>query len=295
MEKNVLSLFDGISGLQVALKKSKIDINQYYASEIDQSAISITQHHFPNTIQLGSVSDINTKKLPPIWLLSAGSPCQNFSIAGNKKGMVDAYDTEITSLGQYLKLKKNNHKFHGQSYLFWEFIRIFKETKPKYFLLENVRMTDKWKTIISKELNCTPILINSSDFSIQNRSRLYWTNIPFKPYTKKNVLVSDVIPNGITGFGYRGVYDKKQKKYVKVGTKRKDNKLNCITTSKGTTAKILLNNNTIRDITIKEAEQAQTLPINYTKVKNISDTQRWHAIGNGWTIDVIKHLLKNLK
>ena len=202
MKKNVLSLFDGISGCQLALKKAKIEIDQYYASEINESGMTITQHRFPNTIQLGDVSKIKANKLPKIWLLSAGSPCQDFSIAGSRKGMVTIEDEEITSLPQYLKLKKKGHVFRGQSHLFWEFIRLYHELNPKYFFLENVRMTDKWKYIISRELGCLPILINSSDYSIQNRERYYWTNIPLKrKFQKKNISLNNVIPNAVGGYG----------------------------------------------------------------------------------------------
>ena len=158
MKKNVLSLFDGISGCQLALKKAKIEIDQYYASEVNEGSMTITQHRFPNTIQLGDVTKIDAKKLPKIFLLTAGSPCQNFSLAGNRKGMVTVNEEEITSLPQYLKLKEQGHVFEGESYLFWEFIRLLRELKPKYYLLENVRMTDKWKYIISRELNSYPIL-----------------------------------------------------------------------------------------------------------------------------------------
>ena len=300
MKKNVLSLFDGISGLQLALKKSKIDINQYYASEINQSAINVTQHHFPNTIQLGDVSKINSTNIPKIWLLSAGSPCQDLSIAGKRRGM-STINQEIISYSQYLKMKSKGHQFQGQSYLFWEFIRLYNELKPKYFFLENVRMTDKWKNIISRELNCQPILINSSDHSIQNRERYYWTNIPNVSIPKnKSILLSNVIPNAIAGYGIRGTNKGNLNpdgsiKWEQNGTTRQDFKANCITTKKSSTSKVKLNDGSIRSVTVSEAETLQNLPKNYTKVKGVSEVDRWHAIGNGWTINVVSHLLKGLK
>lgn len=296
---NVLSLFDGLSGAQLALNKLGLDF-KYFASEIDETAMTITQHRFPKTKQLGDVSKIKAKDLPKIHILFAGSPCQDLSIAGKRKGM-STEEEDITSLAQYLKLKKKGHKFVGQSYLFWEFIRLYHELKPKYFFLENVRMTDKWKYIISRELGCYPILINSSLVSAQNRERYYWTNIPgATPPKNKFVLLSDVIPGAIGGYGVRGI-DKGNRKpdgsilWEQNGTTRTDFKSNCITTKKGNTGKIKFKDGTIRDLTVSEAEVLQTLPKNYTKVPGLTDTERWHAIGNGWTIDVVSHLLKGLK
>lgn len=296
---NVLSLFDGISGAQLALKKNGFK-PKYFASEIDESAMTVTQYRFPNTIQLGDVSKIKASDLPKISILFAGSPCQDLSNAGKRKGMTTE-EQEITSLPQYLKLKKKGHKFVGQSYLFWEFIRLYHELKPKYFFLENVRMTDKWKYIISRELNCYPILINSSLVSAQNRERYYWTNIPNATIPQnKFVLLEDVIPNAVGGYGVRGIDKGKRKPdgsilWEQNGTARTDFKANCITTKKGNTAKIKFKNGTIRNLTVSEAEVLQTLPKNYTKVPGVTDTERWHAIGNGWTIDVVSHLLKGLK
>ena len=299
MKKNVLSLFDGISGAQLALKKLGL-MFKYFASEIDEAAMTITQKRFPNTTQLGDVSKINAKDLPKIYILFAGSPCQDFSNAGKRKGMSTEED-DITTLAQYLKLKKKGHKFVGQSYLFWEFIRLYHELKPKYFFLENVRMTDKWKYIISRELGCLPILINSNLVSAQNRERYYWTNIPNISIPKdKSISIGDVIPNAVGGYGVRGI-DKGNRKpdgsilWEQNGTTRQDGKANCITTKKGSTAKIMLKDGTTRHLTVSEAEVLQTLPKNYTKVPGVTDSERWHAIGNGWTIDVVSHLLKGLK
>lgn len=301
MKRNVLSLFDGISGLQLALKRAGIPIDTYYASEVNESAMTITQHNFPNTIQLGDVTKIDGKKLPKIFILSAGSPCQDFSLAGSRKGMVTDDNVEITSLSQYLKLKKKGHKFQGQSHLFWEFIRLYHELKPKYFFLENVRMTDKWKYIISRELGCLPILINSSTVSAQNRERYYWTNLPNISIPEdKSIFISDVIPNAIGGYGVRGT-NKGNKKpdgsilWEQTGTVRSDGKANCITTRKGNTAMVKLTDGSTRYLTVEEAEVLQTLPKNYTKAPGVTNAERWHGIGNGWTIDVIVHLFKGLK
>lgn len=297
MKKNVLSLFDGISGLQLSLKKAAIKIDKYYAAEIDDSAIQITKKNFPNTVQVGDVLNITRQDLPQIWLLSAGSPCQNFSFAGKRNGMITKEKIEVTSLSQYLKLKKQKFQFDGESYLFWEFIRLLKELKPKYFLLENVKMEPKWAYIISRETGVLPLKINSSLLTAQNRERWYWTNIPEASIPKdKNVLLSDVIPGAITGAGIRGRKLKKtDKKHTPTLTYRKDCKANCITTKRVNCAFILLKNHTRRLISINEAEALQSLPKNYTKVKGVTDTKRYKGIGNGWTIDVIVHLLKPLK
>jgi DNA-cytosine methyltransferase len=164
----VLSLFDGMSCTQIALKNLGIKVDTYYASEIDKYGIQIAQKNFPDTIQLGDVKDIKGEDLPEIDLIVAGSPCQGFSFAGKQLAFDDP-----------------------RSALFFEFVRILKEVKPKYFLLENVRMKKEFQAVISEQVSniypeCTsgglfgiePILINSALLSAQNRNRLYWTNIP---------------------------------------------------------------------------------------------------------------------
>ena len=151
---NVLSLFDGISCGQIALNRVGIKYDNYFASEIDKYAIDVTQHNYPKTIQLGDILNLKGSDLPKIDLLIGGSPCQSFSNAGLRNG------------------------FDGKSKLFYEYVRVLKETKPTYFLLENVKMRKEWQNIISKELGVEPVEICSSLFSAQQRKRLYWTNIP---------------------------------------------------------------------------------------------------------------------
>jgi len=179
----ILSLFDGQSCGQLALNRSGIDIEKYYASEIDKYAIAVTQYNFPNTIQLGDVTKWKDWDIESPDMIIGGSPCQSFSFAGNRKGMSTKDNLEITSLEQYRELKEQEFEFEGQSYLFWEYVDILNHYKPKYFLLENVRMEKKWENIISKAIGINPVLINSSLVSAQNRNRLYWTNIN----TKENV------------------------------------------------------------------------------------------------------------
>ena len=158
----VLSLFDGMSCGQIALKKAGIPVTKYFASEIDKHAIKVTQENFPDTIQLGSVTDVTTDQVGEIDLLIGGSPCQGFSFAG-----------------------KNLNFDDPRSKLFFEYVRLLKELKPKYFLMENVRMSKKSQDIISEHLGVEPIVINSNLVSAQNRHRLYWTNIPFDMPTDK--------------------------------------------------------------------------------------------------------------
>ena len=151
----VLSLFDGMSCGQIAINKLGIKDYTYYASEIDKYAISITQKNFPNTIQVGDITKLSGNEFSNIDLMLAGSPCQGFSFAGNQLAFDDP-----------------------RSKLFFEFVRLLKKIKPKYFLLENVRMKKEYLNIITQHLGVEPILINSSLLSAQSRQRYYWTNIP---------------------------------------------------------------------------------------------------------------------
>lgn len=178
---NVLSLFDGCSGANQALDRLGIKPNIYYASEIDKYAITVTMANYSNTIQLGSVINVDVSKLEHIDLLCGGSPCQSFSFAGKRKGMSTKDNIEILTLEHYLDLKSQNFEFEGQSYLFWEYIRILTDIR-KYnpdvkFLLENVMMGEKWQKILTRAIGINPIEINSTLVSAQNRRRLYWTNI----------------------------------------------------------------------------------------------------------------------
>lgn len=181
---NVLSLFDGMSCGQIALKQLGIIPDIYYASEIDKHAISQTQLNFPDTIQLGSVTDVDVSKLEPIDLLIGGSPCQSFSFAGKRIGMKTVTNEEIYTLDRYIELKSEGFRFEGQSYLFWEYMRILTDIR-KYnpdvlFLLENVEMGKKWERVLSEAIGIYGVHINSSLVSAQNRRRIYWTNIRTK-------------------------------------------------------------------------------------------------------------------
>ena len=281
---NVLSLFDGMSCGQVALNRAGIHYDNYYASEIEEPSMKVADHNFPNTIQVGDVTKLKASDLPRIDLLIGGSPCQSFSNAGNGKG------------------------FEGESGLFWEYVRLLRELKPKYFLLENVKMKKEWQDIISNQLGVQPIKINSNLVSAQNRERLYWTNIPnitqpedkgiyiedvldsefdekyWLPERNSNLLKNKVDLTNAPKVCCIDVYNKKFKK---------DRKSPTLTLPHHNSLR-LLQDGRIRKLTPNECEKLQTLPLNYTNV-GIADIHRYSMIGNGWTIDVIAHIFKGLK
>lgn len=193
-KKVIFGAFDGMSCGQIAINKIGITDYVYYASEIDKYAMSRTQVNYPNTIQVGDIRKINAAEYPTPYLFMGGSPCQSFSFAGKRKGMSTKENIEIHSLELYLALKEQGFEFIGQSYLFWEFVRLLRDFKPKYFLLENVMMGKKWQDILTKAIGVEPICINSARVSGQNRKRLYWTNIPgIQQPEDKGILLRDIL------------------------------------------------------------------------------------------------------
>ena len=183
----VLSLFDGMSCGQIALKKLGVTVDEYYASEIDKYAIQVTQKNFPKTIQVGDVSLLDPDDFQDIDLILAGSPCQGFSFAGKQLAFDDP-----------------------RSVLFFEFVKLLKAIQPKYFLLENVKMKKEFLEVITEEVSkcypnfsdgsdlfgnrIEPILINSSLLSAQSRQRYYWTNIPgIKQPEDKGIVLKDIL------------------------------------------------------------------------------------------------------
>ena len=167
---NVLSLFDGMSCGQIALERAGLKVNNYFAAEIKKHAIEVTQYNYPNTIQLGDVTKIKGKDLDKIDLLIGGSPCQDFSRANKERKGVEG----------------------EKSILFFEYVRLLKECNPKYFLLENVIMSDYNYWFICNELNCEPVRICGSLVSGALRDRLYWTNIPPFSYDMFGRLISNI-------------------------------------------------------------------------------------------------------
>lgn len=293
---NILSLFDGISCGQVALERVGIKVNNYYASEIDKYAIQVTQKNYPDTIQLGDITKITNEdldKLGKIDLVIGGSPCQDLSNYKYDRGEVAGLNGE-------------------KSGLFYDFIRILKHIKPKYFLLENVAsMETKWKDLITDIIGIEPIMINSSLVCAAERKRLYWTNIPDLGQPKdKGIVLKDIVvddkdvPNKYWYTKYPiTVHDgdikvkatihlngHRQAKEV-YGLNHKCNTLLCDGNG-GNLVKKIYQDNRVRKLLPLEYERLQTLPDNYTD--GLSDSRRYTAIGNGWTVDVIAHILKNI-
>ena len=336
-----LSLFDGISCGQEALKKAGISTRIYLASEIEKYPKQITRKNHPLTVQLGDVTKVVADDLPHVNLLMGGSPCQGFSFAGKQLNFDDP-----------------------RSALFFEFVRLLKECKPDYFLLENVMMKQEYQDVITEHLGVEPVMINSSLLSAQNRKRLYWTNIPgVRQPEDKGIVLKDVLENGVadivTNQGMTGVRvgrivgrkinpetgkrddynpELKRKKRIEarldeksgtLTTVQKDNvlivpeatkkgyteiedgdcfdatfinsktrrgrnmkdKSNCLTAANYDYMRY--EHPTYRKLTPIECERLQTLPDNYTE--GVSNTQRYKALGNGWTVDVIVHILQGLK
>jgi len=300
---NVLSLFDGISCGQIALNKANIPYNNYFASEIDKNAIKVTQHHYPNTVQLGDVTKIEFIA-SQIDLLIGGSPCQGFSFAGKQLNFDDP-----------------------RSKLFFEFVRLINECKPKYFLLENVVMKKEYEDIITEYLGVAPIKINSSLVSAQNRVRLYWTNIPGVGVPEdRGITLNDVLeidsndnPAAIRGrrLNKATIIGRRLNEAGKRSDYNKDipitqclevratntNKSNCLTTVDKdnvlTPLPIGRHPNAFKDklsfryYSLLEYERLQTLPEGYTNLVSVSQAKK--MIGNAWTVDVIAHIFSYLK
>lgn len=296
----VLSLFDGISCGRVALQRAGIPITEYYASEIDKYAMQISRKNWPDIVQLGGVEEVEcysgisvqreeiSSDTPDI--LIGGSPCQGFSNSGEGLNFEDP-----------------------RSKLFWEYVRILKEIRMKNpnvkFLLENVKMKKDWRDIISKALGVQPILINSALVSAQNRERYYWTNIEGVTQPEdKGILLKNVLLNfsdttdlfhteKAVAYMDRITGDGRNKWDFMYHSDSEKLKSACVTSNflKGIPNNVLIDRSLarVRKFHPIECERLQTLPDNYTS--GISSTQRYKSIGNGWTIDVISHILSFLK
>ena len=324
---NVLSLFDGMSCGRIALDKAGVNIDNYFASEIDKHAIKVSKFNYPDIIQIGNVSNVTFKNgtlytengvfvCGKIDLLLGGSPCQGFSMAGKQL----AFDDD-------------------RSKLYFEYERLLKEIQlenPQVkFLLENVRMKQEYKDVISERLGVRPISVNSSLVSAQNRYRNYWTNIDnVNPPEDRHILLSDIVQNVVDDKYYiKGgrlewlrnfgevkeqngyvAFNPTKAKYLTVrselsynctyilqwphgankgGLRALDGKTPVLTTSSWPANNLLLKEGLVRKLTPEECEELQTVPQGYTAC--VSDTQRYKMLGNGWTVDVIAHILSNIK
>lgn len=311
----VLSLFDGLSCGRLALERAGIEVEEYYASEIDKYASTVSKKNWPDIIPIGDVTQVSYKDgvlhtqfgsyETDIDMVIGGSPCQSFSVAGNQEG------------------------FEGKSGLFYEWVRILREVNPKYFLLENVCMKKEWENVITQEVGVAPIMINSALVSAQSRKRLYWTNIEGVTQPQdKGILLKDVLQENVgTEFFYSekaisyldrnkinkrfanysdsrkscclvanfckslpyNVYVDKEKSYCLTANYAN---MACVNYNKGQ-GQIVFDNKSIRKLTPIECERLQTLPDNYTE--GVSNSQRYKMIGNGWTVDVIAHMFSFIK
>ena len=276
----VCSLFDGMSCGQLAFQRAGIKVDKYFASEIDKYAIKITQKNFPNTIQLGDIRNIKGSDLGHVDIVIGGSPCQGFSFASNDKLNFD----------------------HPQSKLFFEYVRLLKEINPKYFLLENVMMDRQNRAVINDYMEIFPIELNSSSVSAQNRQRLYWTNIPnIRKPRDKGIMLSDILEddarhpiysNIYGGYGKSRMIHKYKSPTLKVGGEPPFATLKKYIKDHLPDNYISFNKAHIRLFTARECERLQTVPEDYTA--GVSKTQRYKMLGNGWTIDILSTIFRNL-
>lgn len=302
----VLSLFDGMSCGRIALERTGIKVDTYYASEIDKYAIQITKKNYPDTIHIGNVNDIDfSEYIGKIDLLLGGSPCTFWSIAKKNR--------EINKDGEGWKL-------------FSRYLDALNTIKPKYFLYENVAsMPNTIKDFISEEFGCQPIMINSALVSAQERKRYYWTNIlGVQQPEDKGIYLSDILESGFTdrqksfcldasyfkGGNLKQYFEKKRRQLVfelpvsydrknKIGKELEKSITLCASDWRGLNknqkqnAVLNLKEWIIRKLIPLECERLQTVPEEYTE--GVSNTQRYKMLGNGWTVDVIAHILSCIK
>lgn len=284
----VLSLFDGISCGRVALDRAGVPVDIYHAYEINGPAIQISRKNWPGIIHEGDVTVADFTKYRGFDILMGGSPCQSLSIVQSK----------------------TRQHLDGKSKLFFEFVRAKGETRPRWFLFENVAsMNAESKLAISELLECEPVLIDSSDFSAQERPRYYWTNIPLGalPDPSQQVLADilqpaeDVPSKYWYDFPLENIDTTRQICATLIHSNHEMHKrvfnpaykchtLTCV--SGGNQQKKVLQNGRARKLTPLEYERLQTLPDNYTA--GVADSHRYTAIGNGWTVDVIAWILSHI-
>ena len=280
--KNVLSLFDGMSCGQLALKRANIGYENYYASEIKPNAIKVTKDNFPNTIHVGDVTKLKASDLPQIDLLIGGSPCQDFSAMNRERKGLDG----------------------SRSSLFYEYLRLLKELKPKYFLLENVRMKKDSEKQLNEYLGVDGLHINSNLVSYQNRYRIYWTNIPnvvapidrninFQDFKERDYDVAkryklNQTPSRIRMWNNGG--HNKDSSLKSCTNITHASKIGCITRKqdRSPNSGLIQFDDFCRYLTREELEKGQTVPIGYTS--SVSYNQAQDLLGDGWTVEVIAHI-----
>ena len=284
----VLSLFDGISCGMVALERAGIPVDRYVAYEIEQNAIKISQKNYPQIEHCGDVTKADFTQYKGFDLLIGGSPCQSLSIVQSK----------------------TRKHLDGKSKLFFEFVRALEETKPRYFLFENVAsMNEESKYVISELLGCEPIFIDSKLFSAQQRPRYYWTNFPVEPVlpAESPLVLKDIMQSDVPEkyFYDHPLVDVDMKKQVCATMVHKNHEIHkrifnpafkchtLTTCGGGNTQKKVMDHGRARKLTPLEYERLQTLPDGYTQ--GVADGARYTAIGNGWTVDVIAHILRGIK
>lgn len=280
----ILSLFDGISCGMVALERVGIPVERYVAYEIESNAIKISKKNYPQIEHYGDVTTADFTQYKGFDLLIGGSPCQDIS--------------NLNSSGKGLQGKKSR--------LFYEYLRALEEVKPKWFLFENVLGRKDATNEITRLLGVEPIKINSSLVSGQNRNRLYWTNIPgVTQPDNKDVRLVDILQSFEEAENYILkdsrlkwlMSESGQKSIAKRFTSLDAEQAQCLTARSELSwnCNYVTQNGFIRNLTPIEYERLQTLPDNYTLCCDVDERYRYSTLGNGWTVDVIAHILKNLK
>lgn len=286
----ILSVFDGISCGMVALERAGITVERYVAYEIEPNAIKISQKNYPQIEQCGDVFKADFTQYKGFDLLIGGSPCTHWSIAQKSS------DRETTASGIGWEL-------------FSQYVRALKESDCKYFLYENNKsMSAEIKAEITKHLGVEPILINSALLSAQNRQRLYWTNIPDACVpSDKGIMLKDILESGTVDrdkalclarryAGFSGSQSYLCRRYFgkHFGQAVFEGDIEAIKAKWNENPYFESDEQNIRQMTIKECERLQTLPDDYTDAEGVSAQMRFEAIGNGWTVDVIAHILRGL-
>jgi DNA (cytosine-5)-methyltransferase 3A len=313
-EHVILSLFAGYGGSRLSAEYAGLNVVKHYSSEIEESSIKVLNANFPDTIQVGDVRNLKPEDFLDLTLIDGGSPCQCLSFMGKKKGFSTTTEIEILTLEHYEQLVYEGFEFEGESYLFWEFVRLFRGIRNLQierglpvlnFLLENVKMVKKWENVISDALSVRPIVFDAARVSAQSRVRLFWTDINGVQIPEdRGITIGDIVNGAKNGAGFRGRKDKNGK-YFYPKTIRIDGKSNCLVTKLGSISKkdgshygtgfYETESGEIKQLTIMEAEVLQGLKVGYTNVNGVSETKRIKMIGNGWCIPVTGHIMSFLK